>query len=136
MLSHLPSLVFWGVENTVDLDDIVVEQALNLKHSPRRIWRLAPKLCLHLADQRRKAMQVGYVNRDADAILQRRTLRLGNEFQIQKSLTNTILVTFYQFIGRRIDALHTRNKDEIARTRADAPGIAPGTDCARRIDRF
>ena len=36
-------------------------------------------------------MQVGYVDRDVDAILQRRTLRLSNEFQIQESLANTSL---------------------------------------------
>ena len=82
MLQQLASLVFWSVENTVDLDDIVVEQALNLKHSTRRIWWLAPKFCLYPAHQRRETMQVGYVDRDAHAILQRRTFRLGNQFQV------------------------------------------------------
>jgi hypothetical protein len=57
--------------------------------------------------------------------LQRRALGLRNAFQIQESLTNTSFVTVDQFIGGRIDTLHTRNKDEVARARANAPGVAP-----------
>ena len=74
------SFLYRCVENAVDLDDIVIEQALHLEHGTRRIRRLAPKFCLYLAHERGKAVQVGYVDRDADAILQRRALRLGNEF--------------------------------------------------------
>jgi hypothetical protein len=136
MLQQLASLVFWSVENTVDLDDIVVEQALNLEHSPRRIWRLTPELCLYLAHQRREAVQIGYVDRDTDAILQGRPLRVCNQFQVQEGLTNTSLVTVHQFFAGRIDALHPCNKDEVPRPRPDAPSVAPGTDCARGIERF
>src|SRR5258708_29248729 len=56
-----PSLRCRRVENTVDLDDIVVEQALHLEHGARRIRRLAPKFCLYLADERGEAVQVGYM---------------------------------------------------------------------------
>src|ERR1700722_14102036 len=130
-----PSLRCRRVENTVDLDDIVVEQALHLEHGARRIRRLAPEFRLYLAHERREPMQVGYVDREADAIPQCRTLRFGNEFQIQESLTNARLVTFHQFVGGRIDALHAGNKNEVARTRADTPGVGPAADCAPLIER-
>jgi hypothetical protein len=50
------SLVRWGIEDTVDLDDIVVEQALNLEHGTRWIRRVAPKFCLYLAYERCEAV--------------------------------------------------------------------------------
>ena len=128
------SLLCWRVENAVDLDDVIVEEALDLEHGTRRIRGLAPKLRLYLAHERREPMQVGYVDRQADAIPQRRALRFGNEFQIQESLPNAGLVTFHQFVGRRIGALHAGDKNEVTRTRANTPGVGPGAGRAPRIE--
>ena len=85
------SLLCWCVEDAVDLDDVIVEEALNLEHGTRRIRRLAPKFRLYFAHEGREPMQIGHVDREADAILQCRARRFGNEFQIQESLANTRL---------------------------------------------
>src|SRR5271169_2631142 len=74
------SLLCRRVENAVDLDDIVVEEALDLEHGTRRIRGLAPEFRLYLAHERREPMQIGHVDREADAILQCRARRFGNEF--------------------------------------------------------
>jgi hypothetical protein len=52
------SLLRRGVEDAVDLDDIVVEQALDLDHRARRIWRLAPEFRLRLIHHGRETVQV------------------------------------------------------------------------------
>src|SRR4029077_8964432 len=51
------SLLQWGVEDAVDLDDIVVEQALDLDHRARRIWWLAPEFRLRLIHHGRETVQ-------------------------------------------------------------------------------
>jgi hypothetical protein len=132
-ITRTGSFLCWGVENAVDFNDIVIKQTPHLKHGSWRVRRPSPKFGLYFADQRRQAVQVGYIDCNADAILKSCALRLGNEFQIQESLTNARLVSIDQFIGGRIDALHPGNKNKIAGTRTNAPGIGPGTDCARRI---
>src|ERR1700688_600357 len=40
------SLSQWGVEDAVDLHDIIVKKTLNLDHRARWIWRLGPEFCL------------------------------------------------------------------------------------------
>lgn len=55
--------------------------------------------------------------READGILQCRARLFGNELDIQKSLAKAGLVSFYQFAGGPIDALHAGNKDEVTRAR-------------------
>jgi hypothetical protein len=60
------------MRNMRDDDDVIIEEVLHFEHGTRRIRRPPPKLCLYLAHERREAVQVGYVDGDAHAILQRR----------------------------------------------------------------
>ena len=132
-ITRTGSFLCWGVKNAIDFNDIVIKQTPHLKHGSWWVRWPSPKFGLYFADERRDAVQVGYVDCNADAILKSCALRLGNEFQIQESLTNARLVSIDQFIGGRIDALHPGNKNKVAGPRANAPGIGPSADCARRI---
>src|SRR5438128_10345586 len=77
-----------GVKNAVDLHDIVVKQALRLDHCARWIWRLAPQLRLHLVHHGRETVQVTDVNGEPHTILKAGALRLGNQPDIEESLTD------------------------------------------------
>ena len=123
-----------GVEDAVDLDDVVVEQALDLHHGSRWIRRLAPEFCLRLVDHGGVTMQVADIYCHSHAILQARALRLGNQPDIEEGLANVSLRILDQRIGGRIDALHAGDKDEVARSDAEAPG-ALRLDGAGRIER-
>src|SRR5262249_32981100 len=118
------------VKNAVDLHDIVVKQALDLDHRARRIGRLAPQLRLHLVHHGREAVQVADVNSEPHTILQARALRLRNQPDIEESLANSGVGILHQCVGRRIDALHAGDKDEVTGPGAETPGtsalMAPG----------
>ena len=102
-----------GVKNAVDLHDIIVKQALDLDHRAGWIGRLAPELRLHLVHHGREAVQVTDVNGEPHTILQAGALRLRNQPDVEESLTNPGVGILHQSVGRRIDALHAGDKDEV-----------------------
>src|SRR6266849_7069728 len=116
------SFFHWGVKDAVDLHDIVVKQAPDLDHGAGRIWRLAPNLCLRLVHHGCKPVQVTHVDGEPHAILQAGALRSSNQPDIEECLTNAGLGVLHQLVGRRIDALHTGDKDEVTGSSAEAPG--------------
>ena len=123
------------VEYAVDLDDIIVEQTLDLDHGTWWIWRPAPELCLRLVHHRRKTVQIADVHGEPDAILQARALRLRNQSDVEECLPNSPLCILHQLVCRRIDALHSGDKDEIAGARAETAGPLC-LDRAGRLERL
>src|SRR5712691_6831621 len=116
------SLFHWGVKCALDLHDGIVEQALDLDHGTGWIWRLAPEFLLRLVDHGRETVQVTDVNGKPHAILQAGALRLGDQADIEECPANSGLGGLHQGVGRRIDAEHTGDKDEVAGPRAETPG--------------
>src|SRR5262249_40858045 len=110
-----------GVKNAVDLHDIIVKQPLDLDHRARRIGRLAPQLRLHFVHHGREAAQVTDVDGEPHTILQARVLRLRNQPDIEESLANSGVGILPQCVGRRIDALHAGDKDEVTDPGAETP---------------
>ena len=103
-----------GVEDAVDLHDIVVKQTLSLDHRARRIWRLGPEFRLRLVHHGRETVQVADINGQPHTILQARPLRLRNQPDVEQCLTNAGLRILHQLVCRRINALHSGHKDEVA----------------------
>src|ERR1700704_5134299 len=129
------SLFAWGVEYAVDLHDIVVEQALDLDHRAGWIGRLAPQLGLGFFHHGGEPVQVADVDRESHAILQAGALRLGNQPDVEECLANSSLGVLHQRVGRRIDALHASDEDEVTGPRAEAPGSLR-LDGTGRTERF
>lgn len=86
------------------------------------IWRLAPEFRLRLYDHGCVAVQVTHVNREPHAILKAGALRLGNQFEIEEGPKDAGLRVLHQNVGRRIDALHAGDKDEVPGPGAETPG--------------
>jgi hypothetical protein len=128
-------LLLWGVKDAVDLDDIVVKQALDLDHRSGWIRRLAPQLGLRLVHHGCETVEVTDVNREPYAILQARALRLSNQLDIEEGTKNAGLRVLHQCVGCRIDALHAGDEDEVTGPGAETPG-ALSLDGTRRIERY
>jgi hypothetical protein len=111
-----------GVKNAVDLHDVILNRRWTSNHRAGWIWRLAPELRLHLVHHGREAVQITDVNGEPHTILQAGALRLRNQPDIEESLANSGLGILHQSVGRRIDALHAGDKDEVAGPGAETPG--------------
>ena len=90
---------------------------------------------MRLVDHGRVSVQVTDVNREPHAILQAGALRLSNQLEIEECTENAGLRVLHQCVGRRIDALHTGDKDEIAGPDPEAPGPLR-LDGTRRVESF
>src|SRR5262249_25649877 len=101
----------------------------------RWIGRLAPQLRLHLVHHGREAVQVADVDGEPHTILQARALRLRNQPDIEESLANPGVGILHQCVGRRIDALHAGDKDEVTGPGAETPG-ALRLDSPGRVECF
>jgi hypothetical protein len=124
-----------GVKNAVDLHDVIVKQPLDLDHRAGWIWRLAPQLRLRLVHHGREVVQVTDVNREPHTIFKAGALRLRNQPDIEESLANSSVGILHQCVGRRIDALHARDKDEVTGPGAETPGTLR-LDSAGRVECF
>src|SRR5215467_3604950 len=129
------SLFRWCVESAFDLEYIVLIEAVDLDDGARRIRPLAPKLLLHLVHQRSKSKHVGDVDHDAHAVAQARPLRFDDHLHVEKALPDARLLALDEGVGRRVDAAHAGDIDEVTGARAEAPGSG-GLDRAGRLKRL
>jgi len=116
------------VKSPLDFHDVVLTEATDLDYGARRIRVAAPQLRLHRVDDRAQARHVGDVNDEPHRVAQRRSFGFGDQFHVEKCPTDARLVARNERAGRRINAAHAGDEDEIPGARADAPG-------AGRLDR-
>ena len=123
------------VEDRVDLDDVVLEQALDLHHRARRIRRASPDLGLHAIDDAGIAMEIAEIDRDTHAVVQRGALGLGQLLDVREGATDACLG-----IGRKrvvlLVALDTGQEDEVPGARAQSPGSDWSGHARWRADRL
>src|SRR5437016_3424518 len=77
------SLFHRRVEGALDLENVVLIEAVDFDDGSRRVRSFAPKLLLDLVHERAKSKHVGDINDDAHAVAQARSLRLGNHLHVE-----------------------------------------------------
>jgi hypothetical protein len=98
----------------------------------REHYRATVGFCLRFVHHGREPVQVADINGQPHAILQARPLGLRNQPDVEQCLTNAGLRILHQPVGRRITALHSGYKDEVAGARPQTPG----TLCLYRAGRI
>src|SRR5262249_23055141 len=120
--TRFTSFLHWRIERALDLDDVVLVQAMDLDDGAGRIGALAPKLGLDLIDDRPEAVHVGSIDDKPHGVAKARALGFRNQLHVQQSLADAGFVALYERIGFGVDAAHSSHVDEVAGAGPEVPG--------------
>lgn len=124
------------MESTLDFDDVVLIEAMDLNSGARRIGALAPQFRLHLVHDRAEAEHVGDIDDEADGVPQRRTFGFRDQLHVEENLANSGFVAGSQSVGGRINAAHAGDEQEITGSGREVPGAGRlyGSSWPERLD--
>ena len=134
---HAPRLLplCGSVKRAFNLDNVVLIQSVDFDNRSGRIWSGAPKLLLYFIDYWPEAKHVSDVDDQTNGIAKRSALGRGNQLHVFECLHDPCLFAGNECVGRRIDAAHARDENEVSGSRAQIPRTG-WLDCARRIERL
>src|SRR5262249_2523802 len=112
--TRFTSFLHWRIERALDLDDVVLVQAMDLDDGAGRIGALTPKLSLDLIDDRPEAVHIGRIDDEPHGVAKARALGFRNQLHVQKSLADAGFVALDERIGFGVDAAHSSHVDEVA----------------------